>query len=125
MSFDTVIHGGIVATASDVVKADVGISGGRMVAVAERLTGGDRRIDAAGRLVLHGGVDAHCHLDQTQSPGAASKGAVMADGFRTGSISAAFGGTTTIVSFCVQHKGGSVTAAVEDYHRRAEGQAVI
>lgn len=49
----------------------------------------------------------------------------MADGFRTGSISAAFGGTTTIVPFCVQHRGTSLTAAVEDYHRRAKGQAVI
>jgi dihydropyrimidinase len=49
----------------------------------------------------------------------------MADGFRSGSISAAFGGTTTIVPFCVQHRGQSLTAAVQDYHRRAEGQAVI
>jgi dihydropyrimidinase len=103
----------------------VGIAAGRVVAVAERLTGGERIIDAGGRLVLPGGIDAHCHLDQPQAPGLASKGAVMADGFRTGSISAAFGGTTSIVSFCVQHRGGSVTAAVADYHRRAEGEAVI
>lgn len=125
MIFDTVIRGGIVATASDVVRADVGISGGRIVAVAERLAGGERTIDATGRLVLPGGIEAHCHLDQPQAPGLASRGAVMADGFRTGSISAAFGGTTTIVPFCVQHRGVSLTAAVEDYHRRAAGQAVI
>jgi dihydropyrimidinase len=125
MNFDLIIQGGTVATAADVVRADVGVSAGRIVAVAERLTGGDRIIDAGGRLVLPGGIDAHCHLDQPQAPGLASKGAVMADGFRTGSISAAFGGTTSIVSFCVQHRGGSVTAAVEDYHRRARGHAVI
>jgi dihydropyrimidinase len=125
MSFDLIIQGGTVATASDVVRADVGVTDGRIVAVAERLTGGAKIIDAGGRLVLPGGVDAHCHLDQPQAPGMASKGAVMADGFRTGSISAAFGGTTTIIPFCVQHRGGSVTAAVEDYHRRADGQAVI
>ena len=46
---------------------------------------------------MPGGIDAHCHLDQPQAPGLASNGAVMADGFRSGSISAAFGGTTTIV----------------------------
>jgi dihydropyrimidinase len=125
MTFDLVIAGGTVATVADVVRADIGISDGRIVAIAERLTGGARTIDAGGRLLLPGGIDAHCHLDQPQAPGLASKGAVMADGFRTGSISAAFGGTTTIVPFCVQHRGGSVTAAVEDYHRRANGQAVI
>jgi dihydropyrimidinase len=125
MSFDLIIQGGTIATASDVVRADVGVTDGRIVAVAERLTGGAKVIDAGGRLVLPGGVDAHCHLDQPQAPGMASKGAVMADGFRTGSISAAFGGTTTIIPFCVQHRGGSVTAAVEDYNRRADGQAVI
>ncbi|RYC30640.1 dihydropyrimidinase [Lichenibacterium minor] len=125
MTFDLVISGGTVATAADVVRADVGIVGGRVVAIAERLRGGTRTVDAGGRLVLPGGIDAHCHLDQPQAPGLASKGAAMADGFRSGSISAAFGGTTTIVPFCVQHRGGSVTAAVADYHRRAEGEAVI
>lgn len=125
MTFDLVIHGGTIATAADVARADIGISDGRIVAIAERLSGGETRLDAGGRLVLPGGIDAHCHLDQPQAPGLAANGAVMADGFRTGSISAAFGGTTTIVPFCVQHRGQSLMAAVEDYHRRADGQAVI
>jgi dihydropyrimidinase len=125
VTFDLVIRGGTVVTASDVTRADVGIRGGRVVAIAEKLTGGDTTIDAGGKLVMPGGIDAHCHLAQPQAPGLASNGAVMADGFRTGSISAAFGGTTTIVPFCVQHRGVSLTAAVEDYHRRAHGQTVI
>ena len=125
MTFDLVIRGGTVVTAVDVVRADVGIRDGRVVAVADRLTGGDASLDAGGRLVMPGGIDAHCHLDQAQAPGLASAGAVMADGFRTGSISAAFGGTTTIVPFCVQHRGQSLSAAVADYHRRADGQAMI
>jgi len=125
MNFDLVVRGGTIATAADVFRADVGIREGRIAAIADRLTGGDMTIDAGGKLVLPGGIDAHCHLDQPQAPGLASKGAVMADGFRTGSISAAFGGTTTIVPFCVQHRGTSLTAAVEDYHRRADGQSVI
>lgn len=124
MNFDLVIRGGTVATASDVFKADVGIRDGRIAALADRIPGGAQVIDATGRLVLPGGIDAHCHLDQPQAPGLASKGATMADGFRSGSISAAFGGTTTIVPFCVQHRGQSLTAAVEDYHRRANGQTV-
>lgn len=125
MSFDLVIRGGTIATASDVMKADLGIRDGRIVAIAEGLADGRHVLDATGRLVLPGGIDAHCHLDQPQAPGLAAKGAMMADGFRTGSISAACGGTTTIVPFCVQHRGQSVLAAVDDYHRRAEGQAAI
>ena len=124
MSFDLVIRNGTVATAADVFKADVGVKDGRVTAIAERIVDGARVIDAAGKLVLPGGIDAHCHLDQKQAPGLASKGAMMADGFRSGSISAAFGGTTTIVPFCVQHRGESLLEAVADYHGRAEGQSV-
>ncbi|MFT4026606.1 MAG: dihydropyrimidinase [Novosphingobium sp.] len=125
MTFNMVIRGGTIATAGEVTRADVGIVDGRIAAIAERLDGGDVTIDASGKLVLPGGIDAHCHLDQPQAPGLASAGAVMADGFRSGTMSAAFGGTTTIMSFCVQHRGNSLTAALEDYHRRANGQAVI
>ncbi|RAI41249.1 dihydropyrimidinase [Rhodoplanes roseus] len=124
MSFDTVIRGGTIATAADVFTADLGVRDGRITAIAERLGDADTVIDATGRLVLPGGIDAHCHLDQPQAPGLAAKGARMADGFRSGSISAAFGGTTTIVPFCVQHRGESLAAAVADYHGRAEGNAV-
>jgi len=125
MRFDTIIHGGTIVTAADVVRADVGIRNGRIVTIADRLTGGDVAIDAGGRLVLPGGVDAHCHLDQPEPPDAPADAPVMADDFRSGSASAAFGGTTTLMSFCVQHKGGSLTAAVDDYHRRADDQSVI
>ncbi len=105
MTFDLVIRGGTVATASDVFTADIGIRAEHIVAIADRIVDGERVIDATGKLVLPGGIDAHCHLDQPQAPGLASKGARMADGFHSGSISAAFGGTTTIVPFCVQHRG--------------------
>lgn len=125
MSYDLVIRDGTIVTASDVTKADLGIRDGRIVTIADHISGGQSVIDASGLLVMPGGIDAHCHLDQPQAPGLASKGATMADGFRSGSISAAFGGTTTIVPFCVQHRGESLTAAVADYHSRADGQSVI
>lgn len=124
-AFDVVIRNGTVATAADVTRCDVGIRGGRIAALAERLTDGDTVIDAAGRLVLPGGIDAHCHLDQPQAEGLASAGAVMADDFASGTLSAAFGGTTTIIPFAVQHRGQSVRAAVADYHRRAAGKAYV
>ena len=98
---------------------------GKVAALADRLTDAERTIDATGRLVLPGGIDAHCHLDQPRAQGLASGGAVMADDFESGSLSAVFGGTTTIIPFAVQHRGQSLRAAVADYHRRAAGKAYV
>ena len=86
--FDTVIHGGTVVTASDSFPADIGIRDGRIAVVAERIDGGATRIDAGGRLVMPGGIETHCHIAQESS-----SGIVSADDYRSGSISAAFGGT--------------------------------
>lgn len=118
--FDLVIRHGRIATAGDVMACDVGIRDGRIVAMAERLRGGAEEIDAAGKLVLPGGVDAHCHFDQPMTDGSR-----MADDFESGTISAACGGTTTVIPFACQMKGGTLREAVEDYHRRAEGKPVI
>ncbi len=89
MTFDTIIRGGTVATASDTFQCDVGISGGRIAALGENL--GDARdvIDARGLLVLPGGIDSHVHIAQPSGPGI-----VMADDFASGTRSAAFGGNT-------------------------------
>lgn len=123
--FDLIIRGGTVATASDTFRSDVGITGGKIVALGSALGAAKKTIDASGKLVLPGGIDAHCHLDQPRAQGLASGGAIMADDFESGSLSAVFGGTTTIIPFAVQHRGQSVRAAVEDYHRRAAGKAYI
>ncbi len=124
-AFDLVISGGTVVTAADRTRCDVGIRDGRVVALADRLDGGLRRIEANGRLVMPGGIDAHCHLDQPRAQGLASGGAVMADDFASGTRSAAFGGTTTLIPFAVQHRGQSLREAVADYHRRAAGKAYV
>jgi dihydropyrimidinase len=118
--FDLVIRGGTVATASDVQRCDIGVSKGRVVALAENLPVGRQEVSAVGKVVMPGGVDGHCHLDQPMSDGAQ-----MADNFATGSISAACGGTTTVIPFACQFKGQSLQAAVDDYHRRADGKSVI
>ena len=119
-NYDLVIRGGTVATAADTVACDLGIRDGRVAALAEGLGPGADEIDATGKLVLPGGVDSHCHIDQPSS-----MGATTADDFRSGSISAACGGTTCIIPFAAQHRGQSLRAVVEDYHARARGKAVI
>ena len=119
-SFDLVVRNARIATAADVFECDIGVNDGRIAALARGLPRGTQDIEAAGRWVLPGGVDGHCHLDQPMTDG--SK---MADDFRSGTLSAACGGTTTVIPFACQLKGQSLRAAVADYHRRAEGKAVI
>ena len=63
-TFDLVIRNALVATASDTFTADIGVSDGRIAQLGAGLAQGAREIDAAGRVVTPGGVDAHCHLDQ-------------------------------------------------------------
>ena len=119
-TFDLVIRNALVATASDTFTADIGVSDGRIVQLGTGLAHGVREIDALGRVVTPGGVDAHCHLDQPMEAPVR-----MADGFESGTRSAACGGTTTVIPFAAQAKGQSLRAAVEDYHRRAEGRAHV
>ena len=120
MAFDLVIRNARVATASDTFDCDIAVQGGRIAQLGSGLEGGAREIDAAGRIVTPGGVDAHCHLDQPMEAPMR-----MADGFDSGTRSAACGGTTTVIPFAAQAKGQSLRAAVQDYHGRAEGQAHI
>jgi dihydropyrimidinase len=119
-SFDLTIRNGTVVTASEIVRCDIGITGEKIVAIAERLGAGARDIDGAGCYVLPGGIDSHCHIEQLSGMGIMS-----ADDFYSGTVSAAFGGTTTIIPFAAQHRGTSVTATVSDYHLRARTKAVI
>src|SRR5688572_2512552 len=117
---DLVVRHARVATAADTFDADIGVAGGRIVQIGQNLPEGKREIDAAGRVVTPGGVDAHCHLDQPMAPPIR-----MADDFGSGTRAAACGGTTTVIPFAAQEKGQSLAAALEDYHRRAAGKALI
>ena len=116
--FDLIIRGGTVVTASDTVRADIGVRGGKIVAVAEALADGARAIDASGLLALPGGIDSHVHLAQPSGGGVK-----MADGFETGSRSAIAGGNTTVLPFALQPRGESLRAAVMKYHREADGNS--
>ena len=117
---DLVVRNARLVTESADRRCDIGVAGGRVVALGKGLPQAAREIDAGGRIVLPGGVDGHCHLDQPMP--APMK---MADDFASGTRSAACGGTTSVIPFAAQAKGQSLAAAVDDYHRRAEGKACI
>ncbi len=120
----TLIKNGTVVTASDTFAADVWIEGGRVVALthpAGRAHGApaDREIDATGKYILPGGIDAHTHLDMPFG------GTTSVDDFESGTIAAAHGGTTSIIDFAIQKKGGTLTEALDTWHQKAEGKAAI
>jgi dihydropyrimidinase len=79
----------------------------------------DRTIDARGRYVIPGGIDVHTHLDMPFG------GTTSADDFESGTIAAAFGGTTTVVDFAIQERGGTMRQAWETWMAKAEGKAAI
>ncbi len=111
--FDLVIRGGSVVTASETFRADIGIRGERIAAIGEGLAG-QRVIYAAGLLVMPGGVDSHCHIEQLRQGGGTDE-----ESFVTGSTAAFAGGTTSVVTFSSQFRGGGILQPLAEYRRRA------
>src|SRR5205807_7492518 len=99
---------------------DIGVKNGTIVALGQGLAAGAREIDARGKLVLPGAIDSHCHIEQKSSAGV-----MCADDFYSATVSAAFGGTTTVIPFAAQHRGESLRAVVEEYDEAAGPKAVV
>ncbi len=115
-----IISGGTVVTADGRFQADVRVDGGKITALGMDLAqSGDEIIDASGQHVLPGGIDVHTHLSMP------SMGTVTCDDYYSGQVAAAMGGTTTHLDFCIQSRGSSLRAALDTWHGRASGQAVI
>ena len=112
MSFDLVVRGGTVVTASDSVAVDIGVRAGRVAAIGAGLAPGAGEIAAAGLLVLPGGVDVHTHLD------AEVGGALTANDFESGTVAAACGGIITICDYAWQSRGRSMTQAIDAWKVR-------
>ncbi len=118
----TLIKGGTVVTASETYLADVLIDEGVISLIGKNLDAfaqADTTIDATDKLLLPGGIDVHTHMDMPFG------GTYSVDNFETGTIAAAFGGTTSIVDFAIQDYGGSLHGALETWYKKAEGKAAI
>ncbi|WP_119274456.1 dihydropyrimidinase [Taklimakanibacter deserti] len=116
---ELVITGGRVALDDGWADCDIGIDEGRISAIGPSLQGRSA-IDASRRWVLPGGIDAHCHLDQPVWGGARN-----ADDFSSGSISAAFGGTTCIIPFGMPGPDMTTVSALERAMGCAAGRSVV
>ncbi|MGI5358264.1 dihydropyrimidinase [Streptomyces sp. CA-252508] len=121
----TLIRGGLVITATDETHADILIEDGRIAALAahgstvsESWTA-ERTIDATGKYVIPGGVDAHTHMELPFG------GTFASDDFETGTRAAAWGGTTTIVDFAVQSMGHALRDGLDAWHAKADGKCAV
>lgn len=116
-----IIRNGRIVTAVDDYIADILIDGGSIAAIGRNLVvGADAEsFDATGLLVLPGGVDCHTHMDNTFGD------STTCDSFESGTRSAAFGGTTTIVDFAFQRKDVTVLEAIERARTKGAAGACI
>lgn len=114
------IKNGRIVTAVDDYHADIFIADDTITTIGKDLNlPADEVIDAAGKLVIPGGIDPHTHMDMPFG------GTYSADDFETGTRAAAHGGTTTIIDFAIQQKGHSTFEALDTWHAKAEGKASI
>ncbi|MDJ1466033.1 dihydropyrimidinase [Nitratireductor sp. GZWM139] len=114
-NYDLVVRGGLVVTAGGRMRCDLGVRDGRIVALEDGLGKSENEIDARGKLVLPGGIDSHCHIEEPWTGGARN-----ADSFASATTAAAFGGTTTVIPFIVQQKGQRLNQEARRYHRIAQ-----
>jgi len=109
------IKGGRIITAADDYVADVFIENGTVSLIGESLdVAADKVIDATGKYVMPGAIDPHTHIELPFG------GTITCDDFTTGTVSAAFGGTTSLVDFCFQMPGQTFSEALETWHEKIE-----
>ncbi|HEX7135777.1 MAG TPA: dihydropyrimidinase [Iamia sp.] len=121
----TLIKNGTVVSPTGRVANDVLVDGETIAAVgapgffAAAEATADKVIDAAGKLVIPGGIDVHTHMELPFG------GTNANDTFETGTIAAAWGGVTTIVDFAVQTTGANVIDGLAEWHAKAEGNCAV
>ncbi|MGV6848058.1 MAG: dihydropyrimidinase [Marinibacterium sp.] len=118
MTHDLVIKDARTVTASGATLCDIGVTHGRITTLGTGLAGAEV-IDASGLIAMPGGIDSHVHISQPSGPGIE-----MADDFTTGTRSAACGGNTTILPFCLPPDGMTLREAVADYLAQAKGKCL-
>jgi dihydropyrimidinase len=124
----TLITGGTVVNATGTATADVLVDGETVAAIlppgsqllGTDLAGGvDAVIDAGGKYLIPGGIDAHTHMELPFG------GTNASDTFETGTRAAAWGGTTSIIDFAVQRYGERVEEGLAAWHAKAAGNCAI
>lgn len=115
-----IIRGGTLVTSAESFSADILIDHEKIIRIGANLQSdlGGEVIDATGKLIMPGGVDAHVHLDLPMA------GTVSSDDHYTGMKAAAFGGTTTVIDF-IHQEGTSLQANIDKLHQKADDKAAV
>ncbi len=116
---DMVIRNATLVTHKETFRGEIGIQAGKIAKIGERISGGVITIDASGKLIFPGIIDAHTHMETPV------RGITSSDDFSTGTKAAAAGGVTTIVDFTIQAKGQSLREAIDMRRRQADGEVYI
>ncbi len=113
-----IIKNGELVKPNGIFRQDIKIDNGKIQAIGQSLPTLDAEVyDATGQLVFPGFIDAHTHLDMNNGV------TVTVDNFASGTRSALAGGTTTIVDFATQKRGGTLQAALDEWHSKADGNS--
>ncbi len=117
---DLVIKNGTIVTASETYKADIAVKDGKISMIAESIDSKNAKVvDASGKMVLPGAIDAHTHLAMPFG------GTISADGYESGTRAAACGGVTTVFDFVLQAKGEGLIDAVKRRNALCEPEACV
>lgn len=113
----TILRGGWLVTPEGEFPGDLAIGGTNIARIAPKIEAspGDSVVDVTGCVIFPGFIDAHTHLDMVSGP------FHTADDFYSGTRAALLGGTTTIIDFATQAKGGSLQDALAAWHALADG----
>ena len=115
-----IIRNGTIVTASETYQADILVANGKILSIGKQIIEKDaEEVDATGRYVFPGGIDPHTHLEMPFG------GTVTKDDFETGTIAAAFGGTTSVIDFCLTEKGKPLSQAIKTWHDKSKDKSVI
>jgi len=117
---DLLIKNGTLVTESQMFHADIGVEAGIITQLGTDIRGSASNIiDARGKFVLPGGIDAHTHFEMPFMR------SYTADDFESGTIAAACGGITTVIDFAVQEKGDTLLETLEKWRRKADSKVCV
>jgi len=122
MKLDKIVTGGTVVTPGGSQQVDIGIKDGKIAAISTDLveqSNGAEQIDASGHYVIPGVLDVHVHLALPFC------GTISSDDYYSGTRAAARGGVTTLIDFAIPYAGDSLGDAADNWHKKAEGKALI
>lgn len=117
--FDLIIRNGRIVTPSSVYEADIAVKDQKIAAIGRDLGEAAEVVDASGKYVLPGAIDAHTHLAMPFG------GTVSSDDYEAGTRAAACGGTTTVFDYAMQRGAHGIVETVEQRRKMAAPQACV